>query len=144
MNKVILIGRLTKDVELRTTTSGKQNATFTIAVNRNYTSKEGEQGTDYIGCVSWGNLAENVAKYCTKGMLVGVEGKLQIRSYDAQDGNKRYVTEVVVEKCTFLSKAKEETQQPTNSEIVQAVMNDEDPFKDFGNEMALSDEELPF
>ena len=144
MNKVILIGRLTKDAELRTTTSGKQNATFTIAVNRNYSNKEGEQETDYIGCSAWNKLAENIAKYCTKGMQVLVEGRIQIRSYDAQDGNKRYVTEVVVEKCTFLSKAKEESKQPTNSEIVQAVMNDEDPFKDFGNEMALSDEELPF
>ena len=144
MNKFIGIGRLTKAPEMRTTTNGKTNTTFTIAINRNFKTKEGEQETDYIGCSAWNNLAENIAKYCTKGMLVAVEGRIQIRSYDAQDGNKRYVTEVVVEKCTFLSKAKEESKQPTNSEIVQAVMNDEDPFKDFGNEMALSDEELPF
>lgn len=148
MNKFIGIGRLTKEPEMRTTTNGKTNTTFTVAINRNFKTKEGEQETDYIGCSAWNNLAENIAKYCTKGMLVAVEGRIQIRSYDAQDGTKRYVTEVLVENCTFLSgkgeTSKEETKEPTNSEIVQAVMNDEDPFKDFGNEMALSDEELPF
>lgn len=142
MNKFIGIGRLTKAPEMRTTTNGKTNTTFTIAINRNFKTKEGEQETDYIGCSAWNNLAENIAKYCTKGMLVAVEGRLQIRNYE-KEGTKRYLTEILVENISFLSKGNKE-QEPTDSEIVQAVMNDEDPFKDFGNEMALSDEELPF
>lgn len=144
MNKAILIGRLTKTPELRTTESGTSSATFTVAVNRAFTNANGERETDFVSCVAWRKQAENIAKYCTKGSLVSVEGRIQTRSYDAQDGTKRYVTEVIVENCTFLSGKGETSKEPTNSEIVQAVMNDEDPFKDFSNEMALSDEELPF
>ena len=141
-NKVILIGRLTKDPESRKTTNGNTNATFTLAVNRNYKTKDGEQEADYIGCSSWNKLADTISKYCTKGMLVAVEGRLQIRNYE-KEGAKRYLTEILVENISFLSKGNKE-KEPSNSEIVQSVMNDEDPFKDFGNEMALSDEELPF
>lgn len=141
-NKVILIGRLTKDPESRKTTNGNTNATFTLAVNRNYKTKDGEQEADYIGCSAWNKLAEHISKYCSKGMLVAVEGRLQIRTYE-KEGSKRYLTEIQVENISFLSKGNKE-KEPTESEIVQAVMNDEDPFKDFGNEMALSDEELPF
>ena len=141
-NKVILIGRLTKDPESRKTTNGNTNATFTLAVNRNYKTKDGEQEADYIGCSAWNKLAEHISKYCSKGMLVAVEGRLQIRTYE-KEGSKRYLTEIQVENISFLSKGNKE-KEPTESEIVQAVMNDEDPFKDFGDEMALSDEDLPF
>ncbi len=145
MNKAILIGRMTKTPELRATGSGVNTTSFTIAVNRQFTNQDGERETDFINCVAWKKQAENIAKYCTKGSQVAVEGRIQTRSYDAQDGTKKYVTEVIVENCTFLSgKGKEETKEPTDSEIVQAVMNDVDPFTEFANETALSDDELPF
>ena len=102
MNKVILIGRLTKDPELRTIASGNATTSFTIAVNRNFTNQNGEREADFINCVAWRKQAENVAKYCTKGSQVAVEGRIQTRSYDAQDGTKRYVTEVVADNVTFL------------------------------------------
>lgn len=141
MNKFIGIGRLTKAPEMRTTTNGKSNTTFTIAINRNYSNKEGEQETDYIGCSAWNKLAENIAKYCTKGMLVAVEGRIQIRSYDAQDGSKRYVTEVLVENIHFLGKSEPKA---GNKEQDIVKIDDVDPFKDLDNEMAISDEDLPF
>ena len=103
-NKVILIGRLTKDPESRKTTNGNINTTFTLAVNRNYKTKEGEQEADYIGCSSWNKLADTISKYCTKGMLVAVEGRLQIRNYE-KEGTKRYLTEILVENIQFLSKS---------------------------------------
>ena len=102
MNKVILIGRLTKDPELRTIASGNATTSFTIAVNRNFTNQNGEREADFINCVAWRKQAENIAKYCTKGSQVAVEGRIQTRSYDAQDGTKRYVTEVVADNVTFL------------------------------------------
>lgn len=141
-NKVILIGRLTKDPESRKTTNGNINTTFTLAVNRNYKTKEGEQEADYIGCSSWNKLADTISKYCTKGMLVAVEGRLQIRNYE-KEGTKRYLTEILVENISFLSKGSKE-KEPTDSEIVQSVMNDEDPFKSLGEEIELGELELPF
>lgn len=141
MNKFIGIGRLTKAPEMRKTTNGKTNTTFTIAINRNFKTKEGEQETDYIGCSAWNKLAENIAKYCTKGMLVAVEGRIQIRSYDAQDGSKRYVTEVLVENIHFLGKS-----EPKAGEKEQDIVknDDVDPFADIGNEIELDGLELPF
>ena len=141
-NKVILIGRLTKDPESRKTTNGNINTTFTLAVNRNYKTKEGEQEADYIGCSAWNKLADTISKYCTKGMLVAVEGRLQIRNYE-KEGTKRYLTEILVENIQFLSKGNKE-KEPTDSEIVQSVMNDEDPFKSLGEEIELGELELPF
>lgn len=141
MNKFIGIGRLTKAPEMRTTTNGKTNTTFTIAINRNYSNKEGEQETDYIGCSAWNKLAENISKYCTKGMLVAVEGRIQIRSYDAQDGTKRYVTEVLVENIHFLGKSEPKA---GNKEQDIVKTDDVDPFADIGNEIEILDSDLPF
>lgn len=141
-NKVILIGRLTKDPESRKTTNGNINTTFTLAVNRNYKTKEGEQEADYIGCSAWNKLADTISKYCIKGMLVAIEGRLQIRNYE-KEGTKRYLTEILVENISFLSKGNKE-KEPTDSEIVQSVMNDEDPFKSLGEEIELGELELPF
>lgn len=140
MNKFIGIGRLTKAPEMRTTTNGKSNTTFTIAINRNFKPKEGEQEADYIGCSAWNNLAENIAKYCTKGMLVAVEGRLQIRNYE-KEGTKRYLTEILVENIQFLSKSEPKA---GNKEEDIVKTEETDPFVDFGNEIAISDEDLPF
>lgn len=99
MNRVVLIGRLGKDPELRFTASGKAVCQFSLAVNRPF-SKEKE--VDFFNIVVWGKVAENCAKYLGKGRMVGLEGRLQARSYDAQDGQKRYITEVVAENVEFL------------------------------------------
>lgn len=148
MNKAIIIGRLTRDPEMRTTTSGINSTTFTVAVSRNYTNQNGERETDFINCVAWRKQAENIAKYCTKGTQVAVDGRIQTRSYDAQDGTKRYVTEIIADNVTFLSRAGSQT---TSDNMSAGSQNDiattnvtEDPFKDFGNEVTLSDDDLPF
>ena len=148
MNKAIIIGRLTRDPEMRTTTSGINSTTFTVAVSRNYTSANGERETDFINCVAWRKQAENIAKYCTKGSQVAVEGRIQTRSYDAQDGTKRYVTEIIADNVTFLggrgSNVPSEDNYVGGSSSVDTTDISEDPFKDFGEEVALSDDDLPF
>ena len=163
MNKVILIGRLTKDPELRTIASGNATTSFTIAVNRNFTNQNGEREADFINCVAWRKQAENVAKYCTKGSQVAVEGRIQTRNYDAQDGTKRYVTEVIADNVTFLSSRAGGSQIPesssntssytannavpnngmANNDIVTADL-DMDPYAAMGNEVSLTDDDLPF
>ena len=103
MNKVILIGRLTRDPELRTTAGNLSVATFSLAVSRPYTPQNGgDAGADFINCVVWRRQAENLARYCHKGSQIAVEGRIQSRNYTAQDGSKRYVTEVLVDNLTFL------------------------------------------
>jgi single-strand DNA-binding protein len=101
MNKCILIGRLTKDPDLRYTQSGTAVATFTLAVDRAF-SKEKE--TDFIPCVVWQKQAENCANYIGKGSLVAVSGRIQVRSYEAKDGGKRWVTEIIAEQVKFLDR----------------------------------------
>ena len=151
MNKAILVGRLTKDPEMRTTSSGVAVTSFTVAVNRPYQDQSGERQTDFINCVIWRKQAENVAKYCTKGSLVAVEGRIQTRSYDHQDGSKRYVTEVVCDNVTFLSsKGSNGSSEPMNFNTNESASDiettdvTEDPFNDFGDEIALSEDDLPF
>ncbi len=148
MNKAIIIGRLTRDPEMRTTTSGVNSTTFTVAVSRNYTNQNGERETDFLNCVTWRKQAENVAKYCKKGTQVAVEGRIQTRSYDAQDGTKRYVTEIIADNVTFLGGRGTEVSESNNyvgpeSNVITTDIS-EDPFKDFGNEVPLSDDDLPF
>lgn len=143
MNKTQILGRLTKDAELRTTTSGKQRASFTIAVSRNYTNQNGEKETDYINCIAFDKKAEIIAKYTHKGTQILIDGTIRTRNYDAQDGTKRYVTEVLVENLYLLG-SKENKEEPSNSEIVRAVVNDEDPFSSFADDFEISDDELPW
>jgi single-strand DNA-binding protein len=102
MNKAILIGNLAADPEIKTTTTGIAVANFTVAVNRTYTSANGEREADFIRCVSFRNQAENIGRYIRKGSKVAVEGRIQTRSYDAQDGSKRYVTEIICDSVQFL------------------------------------------
>lgn len=106
MNVAILIGRLTKDPELRYIPStGKAVATFAIAVDRPFTSKDGQKQADFFNIVVWGKIAENCANYLAKGRLVGIKGQIQNRSYDTQNGEKRYVTEIIADTVQFLEKA---------------------------------------
>ena len=151
MNKVILIGRLTKDPELRYTGSNRAVTQITVAVNRTFANQNGEREADFINVVVWRKQAENVCKYCTKGSLVGVSGRIQTRSYDGQDGQKRYVTEVVADNVSFLG-SKNATgtsnfsEVPNNNSVNPIETTDvtEDPFKDFGSEVILNDDDLPF
>ena len=143
MNKAILIGRLTKDMEVRTSESGNTIGVFTIAITRPYKKEDGQSESDFINCIAFNKKAKTMEKYCKKGLQIGIEGRIQTRTYDAKDGTKRYVTEVLVENFYLLG-SKPEKKEPTDSQIVQAVMNDEDPFASFGNEVEIKDEDLPF
>lgn len=129
LNNVVLIGRLTKDPELRYTPSGVAVASFTLAVDRPF-AKEGQQQADFIPIVVWNKQAENCANYIGKGRLVAIEGRLQVRTYDTQEGQRRWVTEVVAENVRFLDRARDER-------------NSGDQFS-IGNEVNFSDEEIPF
>lgn len=135
MNQVILIGRLTKDPELKYTPgSGTAVANFTIAVD-NYNSKTQEKKADFIPVVVWGKQAENASQYISKGSMVAVNGRISVRSYDAKDGSKRYITEIVaapLNGITFLSKNnKENNQQVVNGDVFgNQVFDDMQPVDD--------------
>ena len=166
MNKVILIGRLARDPEMRTTPSGVATTSFTIAVQRNYANAQGDREADFISCVAWRKQAENIAKYCSKGSQVAVEGRIQTRNYDAQDGTKRYVTEVIADNVSFLggrSTSSESSSYAANNYNNVSNTNDsmssnnfggsndivttnlsEDPYANMGSEVALSDDDFPF
>lgn len=136
INRVVLVGRMTRDPELRRTNTGSAVTSFTLALNRNYNSADGQQA-DYINCVVWNKVAENVERYCSKGSLVGVEGRLRSRSYDNAQGQKVYVVEVVCDSVQFLETRamRERTQQPQ--------VNQSD-FYDGGNDMKTVDLEKDF
>ena len=102
INRVVLVGRLTRDPDLRYTNSGTSVASFTVAVDRNFTNQQGNREADFINCVVWGKSAENFANFTHKGSLVGIEGRIQTRSYENQQGNRVYVTEVVTENFSLL------------------------------------------
>lgn len=118
MNKVILLGNLTKDPELITTNSGISVCRFTLAVSRRYTNSSGERETDFLNIVVWRTLGENCHKYLKKGSKCCVVGQVQTRSYEAQDGTKKYITEIVAEEVEFLSTApKKESEQVEMIEV---------------------------
>ena len=132
MNRVVLIGRLTKDVELKYTQSGSAVANVTVAVDRY--SKEGDKSADFINVVVWNKSAENLAQYKGKGDQIAVEGSLQTRSYEAQDGSKRYVTEVLASRIEFIGNKSDGGKKATQ----QA------PGSQYGEPVSFSDEDLPF
>ena len=109
MNKIILIGRMTKDIEIRYTQNQKEVGSFDLAVNRNYKNANGEYDTDFFKCIAWGNLAKTIRTYTSKGSQIGIEGRVENRTYQAQDGTNRYVTEVVVEGMQLLDSKKNNT-----------------------------------
>jgi len=162
MNRVDLVGRLTRDPELRHTTSGRAVCQINLAINRTFTNQNGEREADFINVVVWDKQAENVSKYVTKGRLVSVEGRLQSRSYDDKDGKKVYVTEVIANSVQFLSTGNSNTSnnsssysapetnpfdfgnEPTPNKPVQTVSVEKDPFESFGESVTISDNDLPF
>ena len=158
MNKVVLIGRLTRDPELRYT-SGNNSAVcnFTIAVDRGFTGQSGDREADFIPIVVWNKQAENVKNYLTKGSQVAVEGRIQVRNYDDQNGQKRYVTEVIANNVEFLGSKNSSSNTSNDSNNVEPTPYDfgdekepkgtdveSNPFADFGSSIEISDDELPF
>ena len=136
MNKIILLGRLTKDPEVRYTPTNKVVAQFTLAVDRPY-SKDNQREADFIPVVIWGKQAETCGNYLSKGQRVLVEGRLQIRSYEAKDGQKKYVTEVIAEHFEFIERKEQSNEsQPTQNDVNQ-------DFQNFGSTVPFN-EEIPF
>ncbi len=136
LNRVVLVGRLTKDPEFRTTQSGVEVATFTLAVNRNFKSKNGEQQADFINCIVFRKQAENVNNYLSKGSLAGVDGRLQSRSYENQEGRRVFVTEVVCDSVQFLEpKNNNQSQQQRGQAPAQ-----DNPFTNTDDDLS----DLPF
>ncbi|MBO7080049.1 MAG: single-stranded DNA-binding protein [Bacilli bacterium] len=149
MNKVFLVGRLTRDPELRYTSSNLATMRCAIAVDRQFAREGEERGADFINIVAFGNRAETMSKYLTKGSQIAVDGRIQTGSYDGQDGKKVYTTDVVVENFQFLdtkgSRNMDNVDMPTNDDIPNDDTTDSsDPFADFGAKIEVSDSELPF
>ncbi|MGM0174119.1 single-stranded DNA-binding protein [Enterococcus sp. DIV0800] len=149
INNVVLVGRLTKDPDLKYTASGTGVATFTLAVNRNFTNQDGNREADFINCVIWRKSAETLANYAHKGTLLGVTGRIQTRNYENQQGQRVYVTEVVAENFQLLeSRAKNEQQENNNGNNFTRNYeqnknnNESDPFK--GSSIDIGDDDLPF
>lgn len=139
LNNVSLVGRLTKDVDLRYTQSNVAVATFTLAVNRTFKSENGEREADFINCVMWRKQAENLANWAKKGALIGITGRIQTRTYDNQQGQRVYVTEVVAENFQLME-FKKDGGQPLVDNHDQQSPN----FARNSNPMDISDSDLPF
>ncbi|EAA0044688.1 single-stranded DNA-binding protein [Listeria monocytogenes] len=159
MNRVVLVGRLTKDPDLRYTPAGAAVATFTLAVNRPFTNQQGEREADFINCVVWRKPAENVANFLKKGSMAGVDGRVQTRNYEGNDGKRVYVTEIVAESVQFLE-SKNNNAEGATSNNYQGEDNysnnskttpyradssqKKDSFADEGKPIDISDDDLPF
>ena len=121
LNRALLVGRLTRDPELRRTGSGKAVTSFNLAVERNF--KSDDQEVDFINCVCWGKIAENTERYCSKGSMVSVDGRIQTRNYDNSQGQKVYVTEVIADSVQFINTRKENQTAPQAPVNSQALVN---------------------
>ncbi|MDO1604876.1 single-stranded DNA-binding protein [Lactobacillus sp. YT155] len=159
INRVVLVGRLTRDPDLRYTANGAAVGSFTIAVNRQFTNQQGEREADFINCVIWRKSAENFANFTKKGSLVGIDGRLQSRSYENQQGQKVYVTEVVVDNFSLLESKSATENRPSSNPAANNVPNNNnntnnkpentfesqaDPFADNSQSIDISDDDLPF
>ncbi|WP_239709386.1 MULTISPECIES: single-stranded DNA-binding protein [unclassified Mammaliicoccus] len=162
INRTVLVGRLVRDPEYRTTPSGVQVATFTLAVNRTFTNQQGEREADYINCVVFRKTAENVNQYLSKGKLAGVDGRLQSRSYENKEGQKVFVTEVVCDNVQFLEpkdsqngsnsyqngtsyqKGNNYTQNNQNVQQGQNKAKYDQQNNPFNNGSDFNDDDLPF
>ncbi len=160
MNKALLIGRLTKDPELKITEATKREVCqFTIAVNRQYKNEDGETPADFLNCVVWDKLAENLCKYQKKGNQVAVEGRIQTRNYENNEGKKVYVTEILVNNISFLDSKKDNSnfnnleEPPIQKEFLAGshkaedfdnISMNNDPFANFREQTQINDDDLPF
>ena len=155
INNVVLVGRLTRAVDLRYTSNGTAYASFTVAVERNFKNQNGEKETDFINCVMWRKPAENLANYTKKGSLIGVEGRIQTRNYENEQGQRVYVTEVLAERFSLLESAKKDdngvlSNRGTNTLPFNKNQNssgnfaNSDPFTASGETFDVQDSDLPF
>lgn len=155
INNVTVVGRLTKAVDLRYTSNGTAYASFTLATDRDFKNQNGEKETDFINCVMWRKPAENLANYTKKGSLIGIEGRIQTRNYDNQQGQRVYVTEVLAERFHFLESSKTAnngvlSNEGTNTLGVNKNQNssgnfeNSDPFTSGGDVFNVNDDDLPF
>lgn len=148
MNRVCLNGRLTKDIDLRYTQNNVAVASFTLAVQRKFKNSNGDYESDFINCIAYKSTAELLSKYTGKGDLIGIEGRIQTRNYENQEGKKVYVTEVIVESVDFLASKKQSYEKDPNAgevkiEPVKQKLSD-DVFSDFGSSIEITDEDLGF
>lgn len=158
LNRVILIGRLTRDPELRYTPAGVAVTQFTLAVDRPFSNQQKEREADFIPVVVWRQQAEHCANYLRKGRLAAVEGRMQVRNYDNNEGRKVYVTEVVADNVRFLESANSQNQggggmprdefappaPSPNRSFGGGARDNQDPFSDDGKPIDISDDDLPF
>lgn len=152
INRSVLVGRLTRDPELRYTNGGAAVATFTIAVNRQFTNQNGEREADFISCVIWRKAAENLTNFTHKGSLIGIDGHIQTRNYENQQGTRIYVTEVVVDNFSLLeSRAESEHHQSANSNGHSSnnsnnrkYDNNQNQYGNNGSQIDITDNDLPF
>lgn len=139
MNKVFLIGNISTDIQLRYTQSNMAVATFNLAINRPK-REDGTQTADFISVVVWGKQAENIQKYLSKGSKLAIDGRIQTRNYDVQDGTKRYVTEVVAENVQFLDSKKDGQQSGQETQNNGQQNNTQtDPYREMGRQVAIDD-----
>lgn len=143
MNRVVLVGRLARDPELRTTPSGVSVCNFTVACDRRYT-QNGERQADFINCIAWRQSGEFVSRYFTKGNRIALEGSIQTRSWDDQNGNKRYATEVVVDHVEFAQSKGEGGYAPQGMPSAAPVAAPSAPSGDIDGFMPIEEEDLPF
>lgn len=136
MNKIILVGNVCNEIEIRYTSNNTPIATFTIAVNRNHTKEDGTKDTDFINIVVWNKRAENVKNYLDKGSKVGISGRLQVRKYQNERGENRYVTEVVADEVEFLNSKKPEEKPVAvqNNQTLEEKVNSNKPYEDFARD----------
>ena len=142
INRTVLVGRLTKDPELKYTPSGIPMARFTLAVNRPFSNQQGEKEADFINCIAWRKQAENLSNYMKKGNMVGIEGRIQTGSFEGQDGKRVYTTDVIADSVQFLE-ARGGNSGSSNMQGQQNQMG-EDPFANSKGPIELSDDDLPF
>lgn len=147
INKVVLVGRCVKKPDLRATSNDIAVATFTLAVQRPFKNQDGEYEADFIACVAWRKSAEYISRYADKGDILGVDGKLQVRSYEANDGSKRYVTEVICDSLKIISSKyqgeSQEKHQPQDVKLKSPIKDTTDPFFTSSN-VKIDDDDLPF
>lgn len=145
INNVVLVGRLTRDVELRYTPQNQAVGTFSLAVNRNFKSQSGEREADFVNCVIWRQQAENLANWAKKGALIGITGRIQTRNYEGQDGKRVYVTEVVADSFQLLESRKDNANRASMDEQVPPASNSQNGNNSLGgNAMDISEADLPF
>ncbi|HLR64440.1 MAG TPA: single-stranded DNA-binding protein [Pseudogracilibacillus sp.] len=162
LNRVVIVGRLTRDPDLRYTPNGIAVANFNVAANRPYKNQQGEQEADFINCVIWRKPAENLATYMKKGSLIGVEGRIQTRSYENQEGKMVYVTEVLADNVQFLESRNSSQQRGQDGGFggqdyghqqepsgygqgqQQSTQSSNRPFENDGQQIDISDDDLPF